>query len=162
MSVLIPFIEELTAGTRLALPYIKSLAETDLSANKIITTLQEAGLGARRSDVFRAVRAFRDQFNASSYIKSVRNNFLPNPKRFPVALTTTLRDFSYQVKVEGRHSITGQPTTQWITVSTNDVLTKDQVYDAATGIVEEGFNTYNIEEYDLTVTDALRAPSVLF
>jgi hypothetical protein len=60
---------------------------------------------------------------------------LPNIASIPLSLTKTLRNFSYLVKVTGRNPVTQQLSDQFISISTNSLLTKEQAIDAAQSMI---------------------------
>jgi len=155
-------IDSLTAGVREAFPFIKSLSESSLSANKIIEEVRSAGMAVQRSDALKLIRTLRENEIVSKYIKSVRNDFMPNPERFATAVTDIIRNYSYEVRINGTHAKTRERVTKWVTISTNVVLSKDQVMGYAGDIAEGETESGQVIDFTMTVTNALRAPGVVF
>lgn len=158
MAGVVALVDTLTKGARDAFPFIQSLAATSASANEILRQVSAAGMQVRRADGLKLISAFRNIASQANYIKAVRKDFLPNPARFAESVTRLLRNYSYSVRVEGTHPATGEKVQRWITVSTNDVLTKSQVEDEVYGIVEGDPTAYAIDISGIVVEHALRSP----
>lgn len=155
-------LDLLTPAARLALPYVSSMVESGLSANAIGRALTEAGLGIRRTDLLELVRGLREVEITRPYVSSLRADFLPNPSRLAESVTTLLRSFSYTVQVEGTHLETGELFTKNITVSTDDLLTKEQAVNAALEIADTALDRYGFSAHGGRVTMIKRSPGALF
>jgi hypothetical protein len=154
-------IELLTFAARIALPTITGLVEAGMSANKIINTLQAAGLGVRRQVVLDIVGALRENFSAARQFRLLLNTTIPDPSKFGVALTNLIRNYSYKVRVSGGY----ESFPPFITISSNEVLNKDQIMGTADAYLsDERIYIPGEEEeappYSLSVVDALRSPAL--
>lgn len=156
----IGLIELLTAGAREAFPMLTSLAETELSANAILQQVKDAGYAIRRQTGLDIIGALRDNVNAARQFRLISNTTIPDPNKFGTALTNIIRDYSYKVKVSGGPE--SFPT--HITISSNDVLNKDQILGTADAYLSNaevyaGADTEDVN-YSLDVVDALRSPAL--
>lgn len=154
----LPLLSEMSKATRVAYPFIEQMAATQLSANKILAHLSDAGLGIARTTGLAIIRALREQQPQRDYSLSLNYDVLPNPLRLTVTLTDTLRRYSYTVKIVGTHSITGERMEQFVTISSHDLLTKNAAIDVATGYLEGAPGNYNIEPDSYQVTAIKRNP----
>jgi len=154
-----PLIDLIPKASRGAWNLLQAGVEAGQSANQIIQSAMDLGLSFRRSTMLEVIRGLKDEVSARSYILSVRNNFLPNPQKFGVALTNLIREYSYRVRVEGIDPFTGEKLKIFSTVSTNQVLTKNQVIAVAEADVLSGVGRYpvgGVENPAYTVEQALR------
>ena len=152
-SVLGPLISEMTKGVRLASPIIESLANIGpgspltelqrsipgvnldnparLSANRIIQLVKDAGYKVQRQEALKLIRHIREQAPKRAYMKSVPNGLLPDP---------------------------GETTSLFRTVSTNSVLTKNQVYDLLSGLFEDTPSNYPYEVLSMVAEEGFINP----
>jgi len=131
MATLAPLLAALGAGTRRALPYIRSAVEGGLNTSQISDLLRGAGLPFRRQDMLAAVRHYRDVVIARPTLRSVRDSFHPAPESFRAPISTTLRRFSYVTSVIGRSLETGEDKSISITISSSTSLTVGEIKRAA-------------------------------
>lgn len=116
-----------------ALPGISSGIARGLTDNQILTALQNAGQGYRRTDFLRDVAAIRGVDQASARLSRMAGSHYPDPSRLPFALTKQLREYSFRVKVSGYNPETGQAEDRYFSISTNDLLTRDEIESIALG-----------------------------
>jgi hypothetical protein len=155
-----PIITELlTAGARAAFPMLVSLAETEISANEILRRVKAIGIDIRRQTGLDIIGALRDNVNAARQFRLIAAETIPNPDRFGTALTTILRNYSYKVKVAGG----GEEWPDYINVSSNDVLNKDQIMGAVDSYLSDSDVYGRLQpgmEYELEVVDAVKSPAL--
>ena len=130
-------MELLSAAARLAYPYVRSMVEEGLSANSIQSTLQSMGMGFRRQELLSLVRGIKDISITRNYFDSLREDYFPSLARLAKPVTRTLRDQSYNVRVTGTLLETGDQVERYVTISTNQRLTKRQIMDAALEMVSD-------------------------
>lgn len=154
-------ISSLTGGARTALPYIVHGVLSGLSANLIGNALTQAGLGVRRSALLTIVRSIRSTVEGAEYQRGLQPDILPAPQLFQGAQTFMRRPFAYVVKVTGTNIKTGAPATQYITISTSDVLSNESIAEYVSDIIDEGVDTYALEMDDFEITQVLTDPRFL-
>lgn len=134
----LPLLGRVTARTRQAYPIIQSGVRAGLSGNKIFNLLRDEGIGARRADVLDIVRAERHLAKAEAGLKSIPRDRVPNLETLPEALTAMRRPYSFNVRVRGQETGTGNIIDQRITVSTSLPLTRAEIEATAADAVARG------------------------
>lgn len=122
------------------------------SSNQIIATLRELGISnkislgfaASRTNLLSAIRNYRQQPLSRDYFTSLKGDVIPNPNRFAPSNTDFTGNYSYRVKIVGKHPFTGENSERFITVTSNDLLTKNQVLGVAQGYFEQDPTSYEI------------------
>lgn len=136
---------ELIHGEGAAVQIIKSLIETDLPGSKIIEHVRAHGYGIRTQTAYEVIKHLREVVKpAEEYIKHLGLNNLPNIARLPLSVTKQLRNFAYRVELQGFSKATGELDRQSITVSSNQILTKQQAIDAAVSMAENSGASYGV------------------
>jgi hypothetical protein len=123
----------LSSSAARALPFIESGVSRGLSTTQIQTELSAGGIGVRRTDLLEAVRAVRGAELAADRLKSVRSDYRPDPSRLPQAVTRQLREYSFRVRVQGYNPETGNPESRYFNVSTNELMTREDIESVALG-----------------------------
>ena len=72
----------------------------------------------------------------------------PDPSSLPEALTAIRRRYAFYAEVEGRSTLTGERVTRNVTISTNRLLTRSQIEDAALEAVESAPEVYGLEDVE--------------
>lgn len=128
---------DLIKGEGLAVTFIRSLVNTTASAGSILRELSNAGIGIRRQTGLQVISYLRNTVApATDYIKFVNLNSYPTISRLPQSLTKQLRNFAYNTVLTGINTLTGELSTRNITVSSNQLLTKQQALDTAAAMAE--------------------------
>lgn len=129
---------DLIKGEGPAVELIKSLVDTVSSGAEILRQVRESGLGISNSTGYQVINYLRDTYLPStSALKNLANDTLPTINSIPKSVTELLRNFSYKVAVTGSDINTGETRKQYIQISSNQLLTKQQALDAASNIVEQ-------------------------
>lgn len=148
-------LDSLSKSARAALPFFEAAANTNLTSSQIISQAKAAGFSFRNQTGFDIIAQLRDNQSASQYIRSVSNSTLLNPSKFSKPLSGLLRNYSYRVEITGTN-VTGETVNRKIvTVSTDKVLTKDQIIEYATQTVAGSNNYDGLSVDNATVVDAL-------
>lgn len=130
-----PNILDILKSENPAVQLIQSLVTSTLPASTILQQVRDNGLGIRTQTAYQVINYLRDvTIPSRSYISSVNLNAYPTISRLPLSLTKQLRNFAYEVKLTGFSNLSGQLQDKYITISTNQLLTKQQAIDAATGL----------------------------
>jgi hypothetical protein len=135
MALLPPVLEVLSASFIRNLPLITSMVEAGESSTAIQGALQRLGQGVRRQDLLQGIRSLQGIEESGEYLSSVRNDRRPDPSRLPPPLTSTLRPFSFQVRIDGILEETGESASQYVTVSTSELRTIAELKAAALNMV---------------------------
>ena len=145
-----PILSTLSAGARRAYPIIQGGVRQGLSANAIQRVLQAEGLGIRRQTLLTIIRAERGIETASIQLRTMRRDFIPDPRRLPDALTKLRRPFSFQVRIRGFDLSTGETIDRFVSVSLDDPLTRAEIENLGLSFIEE-----DMERYGIAVTSVL-------
>jgi hypothetical protein len=135
MALLPPVLEVLSASFIRNLPLITSMVEAGESSTAITDALQRLGQGVRRQDLLEGIRALKGIQESGDYLSSVRNDRRPDPSRLPPPITSTLRSFSFNVRVDGILEETGERASQYVTVSTSELKTIAELKAAALNMI---------------------------
>jgi hypothetical protein len=153
----VPLLDSLSAIARQAFPIIQRGVREGLSANALGRVLAEGGLGIRRQTLLDIVRAEKGVQVAGAALRFLRETAIPNPLRLPEALTTIRRLYSFMVEVRGIAGDTGERISQFITVTSNTLLTKREIQELALEAVERGGERYDFEPDESLLVGGLRA-----
>lgn len=148
----------LSASERTALPFLRELAETDLSANAILSRLKENGLGIRRSNGLSIISQLRNVISTRPYVANVGVNKQLTIDNLPTALTDIRRNFSYEIRIDGRLDATGEKASTYVTVTSDELLTKQEALDIAADYSDTDGTVYGISYDTATVTQVLVKP----
>lgn len=130
----------LSAAATRALPAIEGGVARGLSANALSRTLQEAGLGLRRTDLLEAVRYVQGKAAAADRLKYVRQDYAPDPARLQPALHPDImrRAFAYTVEVRGDGPGFDEEGRLFVNVSSSTSLSRADIEAEAEASVIEG------------------------
>jgi hypothetical protein len=145
---------DLIKGEGLAVQFIKSLVSTPASAASILTQLRSAGLGIRTQTGYQVINYLRSNVLPSqTYLQNLANNVLPNVGKLSQSVTTQLRNYSYKVTIKGISALSGEPVQQFVTISTNSLLTKQEAMSAVENMVSNAEYYDGIDSPEIEVTD---------
>lgn len=141
----------LTGAAARALPFIEKLVGQGATTSRIQSTLSAAGMGVRRQDLLAAVRGVRGAEAAADRLKFIRSDFRPQPSMLPHAVTRQLRDFSFRVRIEGVNTFNGLREIRTFNVSTNELLSRDEIEEVALGYStdEESYTPFEPDSVNL-------------
>lgn len=134
-----------SASIRRALPLIQAGVSRGLSSTALQRSLSRTGFGVRRTDLLDAMRSIRGEERAGSALRSIRRDRKPDPLRLPIAKTSIRRNFSFDVKVTGFDSNTGERFDRFITIATDDLMTRQEIEDKATEVIEDDQENYPMD-----------------
>lgn len=136
---------DILKGEGPAIQIIRSLVNTPASATSIINTVRQSGYGIRTQTGFNVIAHLREVVApATDYIKHVNLNAFPTIQRLPLSITKQLRNFAYNVEVTGVNKNTGEIQTKNVTISSNQLLTKQMAVDAAVSIADGSNRSYGV------------------
>jgi hypothetical protein len=145
-----------------ALGFIKKGIAEGLGTEEILGALAKGGLSIRPELATNVIEYLGKTILPDlDYIKRLQYFAQPNLARIPIALTKTLRNFSYQVSVQGFTKATGELETHNISISTNTLLTKQQAIDMATELAVGESKSGGLESGAGVVTSITQNPAGL-
>lgn len=153
----VPFLWTLTTAARAAYPAIVSGVWRGLSANRIQSILQATGMGIRRQTLLDIVARERGLKSIGDYLRTLRSNQRPNPLALPEALTKLTRQFAVTVEVRGTLADTEATTSQFITLSMDSLMEREDMEELAEEIVGEGIERYGMVFESVHFVDAVRS-----
>lgn len=150
----------LSKGARAALPYLEAAAETAKTASEILEGAKELGFTIRRQTGLDIIGALRGKLDTRRYLRLTPHVDILNPDFFTTSITGLLRNYSYTVLARLHDEETGETLNQHITVSSNEVLSQEQIMDKASEFSMSGKYGANLALDDISVTDAMRSSSL--
>jgi hypothetical protein len=139
------FLDTLSHSARQAYPIIQRGVREGLSSRSISEALSNAGLGLRRQTLLDVMRLESGIQSAGRNLQFISPNNRPDPSRLPSALTRLRRLYSFTVQVTGTLTATGQTAIQHITVTSDSLMTRAEIEQAAQDAAEEGVDKYGME-----------------
>jgi hypothetical protein len=146
----------LTGAAARALPFIEHAVSQGISATTLQTSLSASGIGVRRQDLLDAFRSVKGAESSAQALASLRSDFRPNPERLAYAVTKQLREYSFRVKVTGFNLSTGKDETRHFSISTNELLSRNEIEDVALGYSTDEENYLPFEPSGVTLLSATR------
>jgi hypothetical protein len=119
--------------------------------------VRAAGLKIANDALRDAVRLERDLVDRGSRLKFLGFDASPLASNLPEALTAIRKQYSFTVEVLGHPTGGGSDITQFVTVSTNKLLTRRQIENAARGAVEGNQGRYGFTVESVMLTGGIRA-----
>lgn len=118
----------------------KAAASRGMSANSALRELQSLQQGVRRQDFLDAYRYAKDAGAVNQPLRYVRPEYRPNPDRIAPALHPAYmkNNYSYTVKVTAQYFDSGTDVDTFVNVSSEISLTREEIEDIATDIMETG------------------------
>lgn len=151
------WLDSFSPAARLAFPGIVRGVREGLSARAIGRSLRAGGLSFSDRFLFEATRRQRDVWTQGQSVASLGDFQRPDPRLLPEALTATRRRYSFLVEVQGDSLLTGQRVTQHVTISTDRLLTRLEMEEAALEAVEGAPTRYGLEDVEATALFGTRA-----
>ena len=152
-----PFLLGLSARARRASPIIKRGVREGVSSRQLTRILQKAGLGIRRQTLLDLMRLAGEEAAIGPVLSALGVNRRPNPLRLPPAITKIRRAFSFQVRVRGSQIDTGVSTEQFVTVTSDTLLTRGEIEGLARLAIEDDLDRYKLEVSNVLLTGGTRA-----
>lgn len=146
----------LSASARRALPFIERSVRTGMSSTALQSALAARGMGVRRTDLLDAIRHVRGVERRTNALASVRRDRKPDPSRIAIARTNIRRNFSFTVRVRGFDMVSGDLTERFVTITSDSVLSRQELEDAARAMLEEGVSNYPMDIKSVTLQKAVR------
>lgn len=155
-----PFIDSLPRPARAAFSFLRPLALSGLSMAAIHRHLVSAGIEIGLGSVRAAVKAINMEYQSKPYLDRLGRDRLPNPDRLQVSKSKILRRYSYNIVVTGVHAQTGEVISQYVTVSTHDLITKNRAIDMAKALLLADPSKYPINITHASVENILKSSTI--
>lgn len=142
--------------SRLAGEFIAPLTRQGVSANQILRTLQDNGLGVRRQNLLRAVTSQRRINTVFDFLRQTSGNQVLNPTQLPYTTFHTPHRFRYVVSGMGIDPLTGQPRRQFVSILSNRHLSAGKLQQMAYDMMLTGERYSMAQIADLRVEEGWR------
>lgn len=161
LSASAEFITSLTPSARMAIPFINQGVSAGLSANAILSALSDAGIGVARGLGLSLVRMSRASFNSGRLQQSLQGNLLPDIPDFTAAEYFTEKRYTYTIKHQVLYEDTGVVGEEFMSISSDTLLTNNQLADTVDNIMLTSAADYNFTILTSTVDSVLVDPRYL-
>lgn len=140
-----------------ALPFVRLGISEGLSTSEMLRIFRSNGFSMANEAFFNLARYVRFENDSGGYLGQLRGNQEPDAALLPEAITRLSRQYSFTVELKGYNPLTNEETTVYRTVSTDELMTRDEIVQAAynANLREEG--TEAIIATSARVTKGLRA-----
>lgn len=161
ISDAVRFVQGLTPSARLAIPFIDQGVRAGLSLRDIYNYVAEGGLNITRDQVLSLGRQGRSARAAAAYQNSLAPDILPDPARFTAAQNLLSRNYVYHVRVDAIFNETGAAGIQYVSISTDTLLTNSDLAEAVDNIIQTSPTDYNMQVTSATVEEVYIDPRAL-
>ena len=121
----------LSEGALRALPFVEEVVSRGLTTFGSFISIIESGLDVRADEILLMVERVQAERQIAVDIMALPLDQVIDPTRLPFSLTSQLRTFSYDVELSGFNAFTGEPQVNFVTVSTEELLTRQEIEDKA-------------------------------
>jgi hypothetical protein len=128
-----------------------------LSAREIGRQIRAGGGQISNAALFEVARRERNIWTHGLNLRYLNRNVLPNPHTLPEALSRLTRAFAFTLEVRGKMLDTNAPIKQYITISTDRVLSPAELSEMAEAIASERIGRYGMAVEDSVLVSGLRA-----
>jgi hypothetical protein len=160
MASLVDLLGQLTSAQRALLPFFESAAASNKTSSQILAELRESGRGIRTQVGLDIIGILRDNIDAGRQLRNIGPDVILNPALFGQGTGGQNRNYLFKVLARGVSS-NGETLNRILTVSTNDLLTKNQILDTAkTYAYGKGTSGNYAELTSIEVIGALASPAL--
>ena len=152
-----PFLLKQSLRARRASPLIRRAVREGVSSRQLTQILRDAGLGIRRQTLLDLMRHESERILTGPVLSALRLDRMPNPMRLPPALTKIRRAYSFTVRVRGEEFGTGIKMEQFVTITTDKLLTRGEIESLANLVVEKDLERYGLDIATVTLIGGQRA-----
>lgn len=137
-------------AARIATPYIQKLVRLREPIARIRRTIGARIAGIPREQLEQIVQRERLIREATERVVSVRPAEPVDPDILPAPITAQRRRFAWRIRYQIVHPLTGEVLDQYLTVSTDDILSPEQAMAEAR---QMAFENYGVEPSDILETE---------
>lgn len=127
----IPLLSTLSTAARVAYPIIKRAVSEGLSVLDTQILLQDHLTPIPRNELLKVINAVRREYRLGADLRNRPLNRIIGERSLHEAITPLRRQYSFDVLVRGIDTATGLLRGQYITVSTDRLLTRAEIEAAA-------------------------------
>jgi hypothetical protein len=149
------FFASLTKGVKAALSFFRGAAATEATPSEIISKARELGFSFRTQQALDVIGVLRGKIDTQRAIRTTPINEPLDP-RFYNQMLGGLRNYSYEVLRRIRGVESGTTDNNYVTVSSNEPLSVQQILDTASAYTSGTCNPLfeEIVVDEMTVTNA--------
>lgn len=146
----------LTAGQSKVYSAVQGAVARGMGLNATQGLLQAAGIGIRREQINQLIHYFTGVTEAGYNVAQVRKDYFPNVDKFPDAITTLRREYSFTVRLgkTGEFDESGQPVYNYVTVTSDKNMRVQDILDEAESYYDEASENYPVEAFEPVITGA--------
>lgn len=142
----------LIKGEGLAVQAIKSLVSQNVPGSQILQQVADMGLTIRPNVGTQIINYLVESYlPAGEYIEALDLDSYPQLNKLPFSVTNMLRNFAYTVEINGTDQFDGGQISKNITISSNQLLTKQQAITAAENISAGDTKSGNVVDGEGTI-----------
>ena len=160
MPLLAELVRLLSKSARAALPFLEGAVEAGKGANEILKTAKELGFTIRRQVGLDIIGALKGNIDARRLIRITPPHLPLDPAHYGQALGTLLRNYSYKVLVRAVEPDTGETVNRYFTVSSNDPLSVNDVFETVDELSQGGGCTGTLSVTSRAVVDVIKSASL--
>lgn len=157
MAVMFPFLSSLSKAARASWPFIRGGVRRGLSSRVIGTKLRKYGYHVANDTLLDLMRWEGKLIAESADLRFLRLDARPKVSRMLDALTPIRKRFSYGVRVRGYITGTTTPVERWVTVVSDENLTRRIIEQEAREAIEVSRERYGLDVVGAQLTSALKA-----
>jgi hypothetical protein len=151
------FFKDLPHSAQEAYPAIAGGVRRGLSIAAIGDLARSKGFAISSDALRQAVALERAIFSYGDRLRFLAKGARPTDAKIPEALGQLRRAYSFQVTVKGRPTAGGQPFETFVTVTSDSILTRGEIEDAAVESVEGSAGRYGMTVDSAVLSGALKA-----
>lgn len=149
--------ESTVKAAKRALSGIRGGVAQGVAPRVIQKVLEKAGIPVPQPTLTKVITAERRRREAGARLRNLGRNRRPNPTRLPLSLTPIARAYAFLVELKGVSASTGEAVTKWMTVSTDELLTRGEIEAGAQEMFDADAEAYDITSPVFTVSEGMRA-----
>lgn len=134
----------------IARTYLSSFMDQGFSANQVLRTLADQGLGYRRTDFLSDWREFQGLEKKKDVFRYIRKDYKPTSATITETNESLSKEYSYIFELKGRDRLTGETVTQGWRHATDSLLTLEESEELVNEMM--GIPKYDTGIDDVTVS----------
>lgn len=151
------FLSTLSRAARTAYPLLVRAAREGFSTSVTASIMEALGFRMERQTITRILRHERDVAVRGAALRFLPRGSAPDPARIPTALGRLRREFSFTMEVRGFLHETRESIRQRITISSSELLRREEMERLAIEAVASGPERYKMDVESVVPIQALRA-----
>jgi len=160
---MLPLIAKLNSAQRAAYSFFTGAVARNLGMNETIRQWSKIGPGIRKTAGLDLYRYIAGTVKSGSDIQATRKDFYPDINRMPESRTNIRREYSYNVRLDMRNTVSGERFSKNMTVSSDrNMRIRDIESEAQSAFYdpESGREDTNVEILQTTIIDNRKRASM--